>query len=320
MKRFETFRTNLDLTNAGILVEDIAKEEFEAIVDAAPEAADRWYRLFLDLNEGARPTAHNLVLMLAYALRKRYSKRTVALLRAVYGESGPIRFTVGRARVPLGAVVAWSAAGSDTGRKWCHERLDLARDDNELATEVLAALSSREEAVLSEFVRERLNGGEPEGIARALLVAGFSSQEDRNREVIDHYRDAKGFIGEAYRAARYAHERDEWARYWFGKMCKAHRPTEFWQYAVLFTKIVDGRFTIWGSEYTRQEEPVRLFGPSIDGEVDRRIKKWREHRKKTLFGAKKPPEVFLPVGEKGGRVKCRSGRTRCLTSPPKDST
>ena len=296
---FETFRTNLDLTNAGILVEDIAKEEFEAIVDAAPEAADRWYRLFLDLNEGARPTVHNLVLMLAYALRKRYSKRTVALLRAVYGESGPIRFTVGRARVPLGAVVAWSAAGSDTGRKWCHERLDLARDDNELATEVLAALSSREEAVLSEFVRERLDGGEPEGIARALLVAGFSSQEDRNREVIDHYRDAKGFIGEAYRAARYAHERDEWARYWFGKMCKAHRPTEFWQYAVLFTKIVDGRFTIWGSEYTRQEEPVRLFGPSIDGEVDRRIEKWREHRKKTLFGAKRPPEVFLPVGEKG---------------------
>ena len=296
---FETFITNLDRTNARILVDDITKEEFAAIVDAAPDAAARWYRVFLDLEKGARSTVHNLVVMLAYALRKRYPQRTVALLRAVYGENGPIRFTVGRARVPLEAVVAWSAAESDAGREWCYDRLDLARDDHELAMEVLAALSSREETVLSAFVRERLDGGEPEGIARALLVAGFSSQGGRNREVIDHYRDAMGFIGEAYRAARYAHERDEWTRYWFSKMCEAERSTEFWQYAVLFTKIVDGRFTIWGTKYARQGQPARLFWPSIDGEVNRRIEKWREHRKKTLFGAKRPPDVFLPVVKRG---------------------
>ena len=296
---FEAFRNKLDLTNAGILVDDIAKEEFEAIVEAAPKVAEHWYGLFLGLNEGARANVHNLVLLLAYALRKRYPKRTVALLRAAYGENGPIRFTVGRARMPLEAVVAWSAAGSDAGREWCYERLDLARDDDELAMEVLAALSSREEATLTEFVRERLDEGEPEGIARALLVAGFSSQGDRNRKAIDRCRDAKGFIGTAYSAARYAHVRDEWARYWFGKMCRTDRLTDLWRYTVLFTKIVDGRFTIWGSKYTRQKEPVRLFEPSIDKEVDRRIEKWRQHRKKTLFGAKRPPEVFLPVGKRG---------------------
>ena len=152
---------------------------------------------------------------------------------------------------------------------------------------------------MTEFVRERLDEGEPEGIARALLVAGFSSQGDRNRKAIDRCRDAKGFIGTAYSAARYAYVRDEWARYWFGKMCRTDRLTDLWRYTVLFTKIVDGRFTIWGSNYTRQEEPVRLFEPSIDKEVDRRIEKWRKHRKKTLFGAKRPPEVFLPVGKRG---------------------
>ena len=296
---FEAFRKRLDLTNAGILVDDIAKEEFEAIVEAAPEVAEHWYGLFLGLNEGARANVHNLVLLLAYALRKRYPERTAALLRAAHGESGPIRFTTGRARVPLEAVVAWCAAGSGAGREWCYERLDLARDDYELAMEVLAALSSREEAALNEFVRERLDQGEPEGIARALLVAGFSSQGDKNRGVIDQYRDAKGFIGTAYSAARYAHVRDEWARYWFEKMCRTSCPAEFWRYAVLFSKIVDGRFTIWGSDYTRQEGPVRLFEPSIAVEVDRRIEKWREHRKKTLFGGKRPSEVFLPVGKRG---------------------
>ena len=114
----------MDQANARVLVDDIAKEEFEAIVDADPEAADRWYRLFSGLSEGARQPVHNLVLMLAYALRERCPKRAVTLLRSVYGEVGPIRFTVGRARVPLEAVIAWSVAGSGAGREWCHERLN----------------------------------------------------------------------------------------------------------------------------------------------------------------------------------------------------
>ena len=156
---FESFRKKLDQANAGILVDDIGREEFEAIVDGDPEAGDRWYRLLSDLNEGARRTVHNLVLMLAYAFRERCPKRTVALLKSVYGEVGPIRFTVGRARMPLEAVVAWSVAGSDAGREWCHERLDLARNDHELATEVLAALSNREESALMAFVRQRLDRG-----------------------------------------------------------------------------------------------------------------------------------------------------------------
>ena len=294
---FETFRKKVDQANAGIVLDDIAEEEFEAIVDADPDAADRWYGLFAGLSEGGRQPVHNLVLMLAYALRERCPKRTVALLRAVYGQVGPIRFTVGRARVPLAAVIAWSAAGSDAGREWCYERLNLARNDHELAMEVLAALSSREEAALSGYIREGLDRGEPEGMARALLVAGFSNQEDRNKDLLYCYRDAKGFIGEAYRAAKYALDRDGWARYWFEEMCKADRPTEFWRYSILFTKIVDGRLATWHSEYTRQGGPMRLFWPSIEGEVDRRIGKWRKHREKTLFGGKRPAEVFLPVGK-----------------------
>ena len=291
---FETFRKKLDQANAGILVDDIAKEEFEAIVDADPDAADRWYHLFSGLSEGGRQPVHNVILMLAYALRERCPKRTVTLLRAVYGQVGPIRFIVGRARVPLAAVIAWSAAGSGAGREWCHERLNMARNDHELATEVLAALSSRGEAVLNEFIRERLDRGEPEGTARALFVAGFSKQHDHIRDVLASYRDAKGFIGEASKAAKYAYDRDGWARHWFEEMCKADGPTEFWRYSVLFTKIVDGRFTIWSSEYERRGEPMTLFAPSIDKEVNRRMEKWRKHREKTLFGAKKPPDVFLP--------------------------
>ena len=291
---FDAFTRKLDDANARIVVDDITKEEFEEIVNADTDAAGRWYRRFLDLDEGARGIIHNVVLMLAYALRKRFPERTVALLRAVYRENAPIRFAAGRARVPLEAVIAWSAAGSGAGGEWCHERLNMARNDHELATEVLAALSSRGEAVLNEFIRERLDRGEPEGTARALLVAGFSNQHDHVRDVLASYRDAKGFIGEAYKAAKYAHDRDGWARYWFGEMCKADGPTEFWRYSVLFTKIVDGRFTIWSSEYERRGEPMALFAPSIDEEVNRRMEKWRKHREKTLFGAKKPPDVFLP--------------------------
>ena len=151
--------------------------------------------------------------------------------------------------------------------------------------------------------RERLSKREPEGIARALLVAGFSSQQNHNKEVLVRYRDAKGFIGEAYKAAKYAHDRDAWARHWFEEMCKADWPTEFWRYSILFTKIVDGRFAIWSSEYEKRGKSIDLFGPSIDEEVNRRIEKWRKHREKTLFGAKKPADAFLPQGPAPGDVE-----------------
>ena len=63
---------------------------------------------------------------------------------------------------------------------------------------------------------------------------------------------------------------------------------------MLLAKIVDGRFTVWGSKYERLGEPIELFESSMDEEVDRRIDKWRKHREKKLFGQKKPPDVFLP--------------------------
>ena len=291
---FNTFKRKLDDASAGIVVNDITRKEFEKIVNADPDAADRWFSLFLNLNETARASIHNLVLMLAYALRKQCPERAVALLRSVSKESPFIRFTEGRARVPLDAMVAWSAAGSDAGCEWCHERLNLARNDHELATEVLAALLNREETALGAFISERLNKGEPEGIARALLVAGFSGQQEQNKDVISCHKEVKGFIGEAYKAAKYAHDRDRWTRHWYGQMCRADGPKEFWRYSVLFTKIVDGRFTVWSSDYERRSETMVLFESSIDEEVDRRIEEWRKHREKTLFGATKPADVFLP--------------------------
>ena len=294
-KAFDAFRRRLDGANAWIVLDNINREQFEEIVKGDADAADRWYRLFLELDDGARWAVHNVVLILAYGLRERYPKRTVELLRSVSGRKGPVRFVAGRARVPLEAMVAWSAAGSDMGREWCHERLDLGRNDHELATEVLAALLNGEESTLGAFVHERLNRREPEGIARALLVAGFSSQSDECDDVLDGYKDTKGFIGEAYKAARYAYERDGWARHWFKKMCAADQATEFWRYSVLFTKIVDGRFAVWGSEYERLGEPMELFESSVEEEVDRRIDKWRKHREKTLFRERSRQMCFCPA-------------------------
>ena len=303
---FETFGRRMRDAGAWIVLEDIALDEFEAIASADGAAAERWCRLFLEAGESGRRNLHNVVLKLAYALRERYPGRAVALLRSVAGGRPPIRHTVGGARVPLEAMVAWSTAGSEQGREWCRERLDLARNDHEIATEVLAALTERQDSALGEFIRERLDRGEPEGIARGLLVAGFSGQCSERERVLSEYEGAKGFIGEAHKAARYAYERDGWARHWFERMCEADQDGDFWRYSVLFGKIVDGRFALWGGEYERTGEPMRLFEWSVKDEIDRRIRKWEKKRGETLFGARKPPEAFLPgiagtPGDKAGR-------------------
>ena len=111
---FDAFTKKLNAANARVVVDDITREEFEAIANADTDSADRWYRLFLNLDAGARRTVHNLVLDAGICAAQTIPAANGCIAQVVSGENPPIRFTEGRARVPLEAMVAWSAADSDT--------------------------------------------------------------------------------------------------------------------------------------------------------------------------------------------------------------
>ena len=290
---FLAFRDRLTEQKCHIILDHFGLDAFRRLMELNPDLAGRWYALFMRLSEIRLPAVHNFVLLLAHALSGQCPARAAELFRRA-GDGRPmVRVTFGYPQVSLDAMSIWG--GSDRGDLdgLRFQRLDGAENDHVISQEVLAAHLNGRQDLLRHYVRERLERREPAEVAHALMVAGFSDHDPFNDNVLDRYRGTDGFIGDAHEAARYAYDRNTWARHWFERMCHARDGLEFWRFSVLFTKIVDGRHDLWQSEYEIRSEPMRLFWPSVGNKLRNRIRKWEVQRKKKLFGQEVPAEIFL---------------------------
>ena len=290
---FLAFRDRLTEQKCHIILDHFGLDAFRTMMESSHDLAERWYELFMELPEARLPTVHNFVLYLAHALTRRCPTRAAELFRRVQDTRPWIRITFGCTQVPLDAMSIWG--GSDGGDldDLRFQRLDGAANDHVISQEILAAHLNGREDLIRRYVRERLERKEPAEVAHALMAAGFSDHDPFNDAVLDRYQGTDGFIGDAHDAARYAYDRNRWARHWFERMCHARDGLEFWRYSVLFTKIVDGRHDLWRSVYAVRNEPMRLFWPSVGDKLGNRIRKWGEQRKKNLFGQGVPAEIFL---------------------------
>ncbi|MBO6669781.1 MAG: hypothetical protein JJ922_16900 [Parvibaculum sp.] len=291
---FLAFKNQLTDNQARIVLDSIELEEFEAVVEADPETANRWCELFLGLTTGLS-NVHNFALLLGYALSKRYPEKTARLFRHFRSVRPLVRYTFGAAGLPLAAVAIWASADDPAIEELRYERLDRAENDDELAQEILAALWEGKENLLFDYIDMKLKTNEPAQIARALMVAGFTTEDRRADDVLRRYKDSCGFLGSAHKVARQAYERNVWSQYWFRAMCEAPDPDTFWRYSVLLGKIVDGRIRTWRDDVSERREPMMTFAHSVEEVGRKRIKKWSELRRKTLFGQEAPDPIFLGV-------------------------
>ncbi len=291
---FEKFARTLIRKRAEIVLYPPSLEAFGEIVRSAGDVADQWLDWFMAASDRRLSPLKGVALSLAHAIRHDSPGRAAELLKRVKNVHSFVRFTHGPAGVSLDAFVSWSAADTEDVVRLCFERLDGARNDRDIALEVLAALAADRDPLLSRFVEQRWSRSEPEGMARALMVLDFSRPQVHSRWDLDAMQFEHGLLGEAWNSAKYAWDRDQWARHWFGEMCAAQSPVEFWRYSVLFTKVVDARFGLWRSDFDTSSELMRLFESSIGPEIERRLKRWRSHREKKLFGGHVPADVFLP--------------------------
>lgn len=290
---FEAFRATLTKENANIVLDRLQLSEFEAIVAADPKRAERWFDLFMDLPMPHRAAIHNLGLLLAYALADRNPDQAVQLFTALADSEPFVRWTFGRAGITLEAMALWSAKDNPALEGLRFGRLDRAGNDDELAVEVLAALWNGKQRLLMAYIDARLQTGQPAEIARALMVAGFSDHNEFNDGVLGRYRGTRGFIGKAQSAAMYAYERNTWSEHWLRQMRETEKPEDFWRYSVLFEKIVDGRSDVSQPSGPDHGEPFRMFWPSVESRLKHRCEKWRDERKKKLFGDDAPSKAFL---------------------------
>ena len=88
-------------------------------------------------------------------------------------------------------------------------------------------------------------------------------------------------------------DRHSWARHWAKLMGEAKTETDLWRYSVLLAEIVDGRFRGCDVTGKNNDSLIERYGTTFNYLLRKRIDRWKDKRGKTLFGMKRPDEVFL---------------------------
>ena len=290
---FEKFEQSLTREQARLVIEDVGQEAIEAMLASTPKRAKQWANQFFELQDHKLMFVHNIALMLARALSGCDPTLSKKLFERLEGRRTFVTLTYGFGEVPLDVLSIWTSAYNSEMEALRTLRLDQAATDHEIAVEVFTALISGKSAFIDQYARSLLQRVEPSSTARALMVYGFGNSSTEGCEILDKYSDAQGLIGTAAKAAKFAYDRNQWSHHWFAKMCQTQSPDDFWCYSVLFLKIVDARFELWGSDFSRNGLPVNNFLPSLERKLKDRIKSWTEKRKETLFGTKAPNKLFV---------------------------
>jgi hypothetical protein len=287
------FEEELTQAGAGLVLYHLGAPLIQMIYDYDELSVERWLNRLTDFTEGELKRVYNFGMVVAQVIGKTEQKAAAVLFGRLREIEPYVRITFGRSRVGLDAVSLWRAGEGDEIKALRFKRLDEARNDFEIANEVLAAIVANRQAQIEEYVRDRHERVEPAHLARAIMVAAFSEESDWALEIIESHKADHGFLASAHSAAKYAMDRHRWSRHWARKMRDAQTATELWRYAVLLSVIVDGRFH--GSE-VEGEDRLGLcarYGLTFNDLIRRRIDKWKDKRQKKLFGMDVPDDAFL---------------------------
>jgi len=289
-------RFERDLTKAGaqLIIQSVTIELVAKIDKVAPALVDSWHALFLKLEKKALSNVHNIASVVAMVISKRDAPAGLTLFKLLSTTFPHVHITFGLNQIGLDAVTAWDAVDSVDMNALRFGRLDRIANDHDLAIEVLAAIRANRLDVLRDYVIDRRQRQEPAHRARATMVAGFSPDESWAVETIDMLKDEHWFLQQVYQGAKYAMERHQWSRHWAAKMRTATDTVDLWRYAVLLSKIVDGRFDASEVEGSSPSPLVKRFGTTLNDPIGNRIRKWKDKRGSKLFGMNVPNKDFLP--------------------------
>lgn len=293
LKAFVAFKADLTQEKARIILNGIRMDEMDAIAATDWKVATMWNELLITLPAAKLAEVCNVAYLFAHALSAKSPRKAACLFTRLADIRPLIAGTFGGTHTSYSAMTIWSAKDCPELNALRFKRLDECGNDYNLSLEVLAALRNSRDAVLQSYIGKQLRTREPVRICRALMVAGFSTRNSYVDDVLASYRNTAGFIGKAHAAAIYAYERNVWAEHWFRQMFESEKNEDFWRYSILFTKVVDVRFDIWGTDDCECGKPFRMFWPSIESQVKHRLRRWQSHRKRKLFGGDAPDSIFF---------------------------
>ncbi|WP_413208402.1 hypothetical protein [Rhodospirillum sp. A1_3_36] len=294
-KAFDEFEAKLTELSAEQILEDTSRATLRVCMAREPNLVVTWAQNFLELPNHKIRSIFNFGLRVAEALSQLDPELSMKLFTHLRNNRGFVNIVQGPASLGLESLSIWNSANHETLNPLRAARLDEAKDDNEIAQEVLAAYSAHKEDFLDRYIEDKLTSERPVDLARALMVCGFSLENEKREAIIAAHTQMPGIIGLAAQSAKFAYERNVWAKHWHDLMHKARTPEEFWRFSVLFVKLVDGRYQCWSIELAEPETPMKNFIPSAWEGIKRRIKNWQDKRSKTLFGDQAPDPMFLDI-------------------------
>ncbi len=286
------FDRQLSVADARVIVDELSIDAFNALVAAAPDLADQWYRLFVALPDARIPLLQPLMLALAHVFAANDPEKAKALFSKAEDGRPVVRY-VYRAGVPLDAKAVWDGDRNDILDQQRRGRLDRATTDAALFDEVLAASAYGKQDFLSAYIDEKVGREEPAEIARGIMVAGFSDEGPHASEILSRFADQPGLLGAACRAAHYAYERNAWARHWYAQMAATEDTKVYWQSQVQFEKIVDTRFELWRNDHSDASWPMKQFRASSISNLSNTYRNRQSKRDKKLFGRDAPAPIFV---------------------------
>ena len=289
-------RKNLDVR----LLEKFSLEDFDTFYGADPRALVGVADLFLGPDSPDLPWTHNVALLTAYAISKDEPEKAKSLFEMLRKSKPGVGIIYGPAGLMLDHVALWKSAANPLLDELRRSRLDRAVTDHELAMEVLAAEQAgrHDIDILDAYIKAKCDSDTPAIVARGLMVAGFCDDREEPARALAAHTDRAGLIGTAHSAAKYAFERNRWARHWYQKTAETEDPVQYWLNKCLFAKIVDGRCylwkrRIWKRYVSSRSSPLFVYHEITEKAVKDRCEKWKRKREKKLFGRDAPEPLFV---------------------------
>ncbi|MGF7210834.1 hypothetical protein GGE65_005446 [Skermanella aerolata] len=289
---FEAFTKDLTAANAQLVLSDLTLGGMKALIEADDATGKRWLVMLRSASDAQLRHVHHVATQVALSLPE--EDGTKELLSRLQTINPSINRVEGVGKVPANLRGLWGEAGNLKIKEICRRRLVTRRDDDKIAVEVLAASLSGQAVIVEETIDGLLASGQPTDACLAIMLSGFCDDSSHASSVLARFEKAQGYIGIAYKAASGAYQRNRWARHWYRQMKSANTALEFWQASVLLTKIVDGRFDIWGVYDASATEIFQAFLPTVLRKITRRAEKWQGKRKDMLFGDSSPASLFFP--------------------------
>lgn len=287
----EVYLSQLEVEGAHALAYEPDIAAMKRLAARNPEKAISWAnRILTETNPRRLSTIRNLALGLAEALADTKPELTASLLTHVADTPSPMTILFGNARVPQEVAALFAGPDVEILSTLRERALDNAATDAELETLVFAAEAAGHACWLQGWIHREVSTGIPGRVARALTIEGLRNSEAGSSQLLG--RDwGSGFLGQVAARARFAHNRNAWAKAWYAQVVGSSDPVDFWCWGELAAGIADVRAFHWFAA-DHGTSMMQRFGSELFNRIRKTAEKRTGKRKDTLFGLKKPNRML----------------------------